>query len=654
MRMPCLALTAFVLASPALVAADQPAKPAAPATPAAGAKPAASAGPTITSFLKIRVPSAVSIAPSGAVYCRDFPDGINQLYRRDAGASLNSPMKKLTDFKDGFAGYSLSPDGKTLAISAAIGGNENTNIWVMDAATDKLKEALQNPEVQFSVQAWLRDSSGFIYRANDKSPSDFYIYRYDLKDGKSTQLLAEKGDWSVSDVTDDASRLLVSNYKSASDSRAFELDVKTGKLRDISATPTGTESANSLSGYLPGEKACFLESDFKDGMARLYVRDLSTDSTTPPTEALPASLNKFELDGASPNQERTHFAVALNEDGFGSLHVFSLSASGAGKEIALPTIEKGLVFPADFRGTTLLYSVSSANNAGLTYAVDLAKPGEAKAITARVDSEQLDLAQFRPAELVKYKSFDGMEIPAFLYLPANFKKGTPIPFVVNYHGGPEGQHRPGFDRVSQYLVSKGYGVLQPNVRGSTGYGREFQMADNYKNRIKSVKDGVEGARWLVKEGYSQNKKVAAYGGSYGGFMSVACIIEGPDVFGASVDVVGIVNMKTFLEQTKGYRRALREAEYGPLTDPEFLKTVSSIHRIDEIKCPMMIAHGLNDPRVPVGEAMQLAVALQKRGDDPELLFFPDEGHGFAKLENRIIFNERMVKFLDKHIGAGGK
>lgn len=638
--------------SGALIGAE-PAKTAAPAAKPASAS-AASAGPTITNFLKIRVPGGVSLAPGGAVYCRDFPDGINQLYRRDAGASLNSPMKKLTDFKDGLSGYSLSPDGKTIVLSAAIGGNENTNIWVMDTATDKITPALQNTEVQFSVQAWLRDSSGFLYRANDKSPSDFYLYRYDLKDGKSTQLLAEKGDWSVADITDDGSRLLVANYRSVSDSRVFELDAKTGKMRDISATPAGTDSANSASGYLPGEKACFLESDFKDGMTRLYVRDLSTDSTTPPTEALPAALNKFELDGASPNHERTHLAAALNEDGFGSLHVFSIGEKGALNEIALPKVEKGLVFPADFRGTTLAYSVSNANNAGITYAVDLANPTEAKALTARVDSETLDLAQFRPAELVKYKSFDGLEIPAFLYLPAGFKKGSPIPFVVNYHGGPEGQHRPGFDRVSQYLVSKGYGVLQPNVRGSTGYGRAFHMMDNYKKRWDSVKDGVEAARWLVKEGYARPKKIAAYGGSYGGFMSVACVIEGKDVFGASINVVGIVNMKTFLEQTKGYRRALREAEYGPLTDPDFLKTVSSIHRTDEITCPMMIAHGLNDPRVPVGEAMQLAVALQKRGDDPELLFFPDEGHGFAKLENRIIFNERMVKFLDKHIGAGSK
>jgi dipeptidyl aminopeptidase/acylaminoacyl peptidase len=176
------------------------------------------------------------------------------------------------------------------------------------------------------------------------------------------------------------------------------------------------------------------------------------------------------------------------------------------------------------------------------------------------------------------------------------------------------------------------------------------MMDNYKNRWHSVKDGVEAARWLVKSGFSQNGRIAAYGGSYGGFMSVATVIEGPDVFGASVDIVGVVNFKTFLEQTKDYRRKLREAEYGPLSDPEFLASVSPLKRVDEIKVPMLIAHGANDPRVPVGEAMQLAVGLQKRGYDPELLFFPDEGHGFAKLENRLLFAQRMVKFLQRTIG----
>jgi dipeptidyl aminopeptidase/acylaminoacyl peptidase len=232
---------------------------------------------------------------------------------------------------------------------------------------------------------------------------------------------------------------------------------------------------------------------------------------------------------------------------------------------------------------------------------------------------------------------------------------------VHYHGGPEDQHRPRFNATVQHLLSRGYGVLQPNVRGSTGYGREYHMLDNYKQRWDSVKDGVAAAEWLVKSGYATPGRIAAYGGSYGGFMSVATVVEDQErvergeraerLFGACVDVVGIVNMKTFLEKTSGYRRKLREVEYGPLADAEFLATISSIHRADKIRIPVFIAHGFNDPRVPVQEAMQLAAALKESGRAPRLFIAPDEGHGFQKLENRVYFGERMAAFLDETIGG---
>jgi len=311
-----------------------------------------------------------------------------------------------------------------------------------------------------------------------------------------------------------------------------------------------------------------------------------------------------------------------------------------------------------------VWNLSNARTPGLAFAYEIPEDPAAPAGKARqltfAETQGLDLSTFGLPELVKYEAFDGTEIPAFIYLPPGAKKGTPVPFVVNYHGGPEGQSRPGFDRTIQFLLAEGFGVMQPNIRGSSGYGRAFLMMDDYKKRWDSVRDGVDAAEWLVAQGYATPGKIAAYGGSYGGFMAVATLIEDQErveagaraerVFGASVNVVGIVNMRTFLEQTSGYRRKLREVEYGPLTDPAFLETVSSIKRADKIMVPMMIAHGLNDPRVPVGEAMQLAVALQARGMDPELFFAPDEGHGFAKLSNRLIFSDQMVRFLKRTVG----
>jgi len=250
---------------------------------------------------------------------------------------------------------------------------------------------------------------------------------------------------------------------------------------------------------------------------------------------------------------------------------------------------------------------------------------------------------------VHYSSFDGEKIPAFLYLPKDYREGRKIPFLIQYHGGPEGQYRPSFNRSFQYFVSRGFGVLAPNVRGSSGYGKAFLEADNYKNRHKSVKDGIWAAKYLVDEGFSDQKRVAAWGGSYGGFMTMAVITEAPEYFGAACNIVGIVNFETFLEQTKDYRRKLREVEYGPLEDREFLKSISPIYKVDRIDMPLMLAHGLNDPRVPVGEAMQIAVALKKRGMPVEELYFADEGHGFAKEENRLLYMQVMAEFFERYL-----
>ncbi len=647
----------------------------------AAAQPQGSARASLERFFKIRAPGMVTLAPDGSLYVRDWPDGINQLYRipKEAvgvpGEALPKSAVRLTDYKDGLAGYSLSEDGTKVLLQFASGGNENYQISLLDPAANGGKGAitplLANPKVQYAVNGWLRDGSGFLFTGNDESPNDFYIYRWDFAanggKGAATKILGREGSWSSHGVTNDASRFLVARYISASQSECYELTPSAGgapALKDISVrNDKGELASTEIIGYLPGEKSVLLKSDVENGITRLFVRDLATGTLSKP---LP-NLDKNEVDSASINHEKDLLVVVTNEDGYGVLHAYQLPTF---EEAALAPIEKGVVSVSDLQGRTIVYSLSNARTPGVCYSYTVPDPKGAKdAVSATMllqkpkqahqvtfaDTQGLELDKLPLPMLVKYKSFDGVEIPSFLWLPPGYSKasGKTIPFVVNYHGGPEGQFRPSFDRTTEYLTTRGYGVLQPNVRGSTGYGRDFLMMDDYKKRWDSVKDGVEGARWLIKEGYAAPGKIATYGGSYGGFMSVACLVEDGSsdkpVFGAGIDVVGIVNMKTFLEQTSGYRRKLREVEYGPLTDPEFLKSVSSLEKIDKIKVPMFIAHGLNDPRVPVGEAMQLAVGLQERGYDPELFFAPDEGHGFQKLRNRLIFAERMVRFLDKNI-----
>jgi dipeptidyl aminopeptidase/acylaminoacyl peptidase len=260
----------------------------------------------------------------------------------------------------------------------------------------------------------------------------------------------------------------------------------------------------------------------------------------------------------------------------------------------------------------------------------------------------IDPSLFVEPTLIKYKSFDGLEIPAFLYLPPDYQ-GKPIPFVIDVHGGPESQFRPGFVRNFQYLLLNGYGVFAPNIRGSSGYGKEYVMLDNYKKRLDSIKDVAEGAKWLIKNGYTTKDRLAIKGGSYGGYVVMAALTEFPDLFAAGIDEVGIVNFVTFLENTKTYRRELRESEYGPLTDKEFLESISPIHKVDKVKAALLVIHGENDPRVPVDEARQVIEAMRAQGGEVDSLIFSDEGHGIAKLSNRLVAYRKMVDFLDQHL-----
>lgn len=650
--------------------ATAPAAQPAPVTTTAAARTDSFAerGPGIEKFYRIRTPGTAKLANDGSLYVRDWPDGVWQLYRVTpaadgaVAAGAGRPAQKLTNFKDGLTTYSLSHDGSKLLAMTAMGGNEKTQVYLLDQKnTDpatNLKPVLENPEVVHRVHLWTYADDGIVYTANDTDQINFHMYRYDFATGQSTKLLAKEGDWNASDITKDGSRLLVEQGRSASDSDLHELDVATGQLKLLNQfVATGGQTvAISGVGYMPDEQGVLFLSDHEQGMQKLFLLDPATGTVTKP---LPA-LDRFELDGAGVDHDRTLLAVSTNEDGYSVPRLYRLPNF---ETVPLPEMEKGLAGLSDLEANRLIYSMSNARTPGLAFAYDIPKPGEPAGKSRQLtyaDTQGIDTSKFALPKLIKYKTQDGTEVPAFLHLPANYAKGTPLPFVISYHGGPESQARPGWSVQTQYLVSEGFGVLEPNVRGSTGYGRAYHMADDYKGRWTAAVDGWFAAQWLVDSGYAMPGRIASYGGSYGGFMTTAVNIEDQErlergqskqrLFGACVDVVGVINFKTFLERTSGYRRKLREVEYGPLTDPVYLDSISPLVRADKINVPVLIAHGLNDPRVPVSEAMLLAESLMRRGLDPQQVYFDDEGHGFAKLDNRLLFARRMSKFLKETIG----
>jgi dipeptidyl aminopeptidase/acylaminoacyl peptidase len=270
-------------------------------------------------------------------------------------------------------------------------------------------------------------------------------------------------------------------------------------------------------------------------------------------------------------------------------------------------------------------------------------------------------------KLIKYKSFDGREISAWYYEPSRqrsfslklndpkdasgLKSSKPtMPVIVSIHGGPESQERPGFNPLYQYYLSRGYGILAPNVRGSTGYGKTFTHLDDVKKREDSVKDIAAGVDWLKTTGGADPRRIAVMGNSYGGYMTLAAITLYPDLWAAAVDTVGISNWESFLKNTSGYRRRQREVEYGRLDkDLNFLRSVSPIKKIDRIKCPLFVIAGRNDPRVPWTEGQQMVDAIRKRGGAVEWKVYDDEGHGISKLKNRLALYPLVADFLDRNM-----
>jgi dipeptidyl aminopeptidase/acylaminoacyl peptidase len=445
----------------------------------------------------------------------------------------------------------------------------------------------------------------------------------------------------VNGLSQDGSLLIISNLTSNVANDLYLLDLNTGDYEKLTEDD-GNVWYDSPT-LMPDNKTIWLTCNGnEDGIARLAKM---TVGTSEPEYVDDGWIDqKWEIAGLTFSRDYQLMAALVNEDGYQRLKIREVES---GQELPSPPLDgmvTRVVFDKNgsavlsFQGPTRAPDVWRWN----PYATDL------KQLTFAIYAG-IDRTMFRDPKLIHYKTFDGLEIPAFLYLPPDYKEGELIPFIVNAHGGPESQFQPLFQRNIQYLMLNGYGILAPNPRGSSGYGRDYMNLDNYKNRKHSLQDYKAAVDWLFENGYTRQGMIGIRGGSYGGYVVLGMITEYPDLFSAAVDNVGIANFKTFLQNTKPYRRYVRETEYGPLSDPEFLDSVSPIHKAHLIKTPLQVIHGENDPRVPVGEARQIIAAINERGGVVDSLIFPDEGHGASKRHNVIAQYRKQVEFFDRQL-----
>ncbi len=602
--------------------------------------------PDIETFMQIGAASSPWITRDGErLYFTTAMTGTRQLFR----LTPEGWPYQLTFFPSGLSDFTLSPDERSIAVTAAPDGTERYQIFLIDAITGFQRALTEEPERRFSPPVFAPDGETIYYSANLDDPAEFHVYSQRLRTGERRRIYQNDRINSPGDVSDDGRFLLLYHTISNTRNELYRMDLRTSQIQSL--TPPGWEARFTAGAFSSDPNRVFVVADDNpEGVARISVIDGASPRLRPlfPDETSPWAVEAFAI-----SADRRVLAWCVNEDGWGRLHLWDAEA---GKPLPVPELDGIVTSPSlSDRGQVAFVYNSPTQTADIwTWEFDrVAGWGRTRGddrLTQRTFSSYagVDPAWFTPPRLIRYESFDGTKIPAFLYLPPGSKSG-PIPFVIDVHGGPEGQFRPYFNRHFQYLLIHGYGILAPNVRGSRGYGRAYLEADDYRKRLDSVRDLAWSAKYLIGEGYSSPDRIGVKGASYGGYMTLAVLTEYPDLLAAGIDEVGIANFETFLSETAVYRRELRETEYGPLEDREFLRSISPIHKVDRIRGALLVVHGENDPRVPVGEARQILRALQSRSVPVDSLIFPDEGHGVAKRPNRLLLYRRMVEFFDRHL-----
>lgn len=604
--------------------------------------------PDIGTFMQVGAARPAGYSFSGQdVYFYSGASGDGQIYRITA----DGWPYQLTTFEDGVdvssraAIFYLCHDGSMAVVGASAGGSEQSQLFLLDTRTGQVLQLTHFENVQIRSVVWAPDDAAIFYRSNQENGQDFFIYRMEISSGEFEKVFGSTdgigGYNTVQDLSKDGTKLLIGNYTSNVNNDLYLLNLATGEHQKLNEDSEDVYYGTPF--IMPDNKTIWMTCNNNDaGVSRLASMTVGSSEVSYVNDGWIDP--KWEIDELTVSPDRTTMAALYNENGYIKMKLRDIASGNEVPSPPLNGIIGGGFFDED--GNVLI------SFEGPTRAPDVWKWNPATEELKQLTFSQyagIDRELFSDPSLIQYKSFDGLEIPAFLYLPPGYEKGKPIPFLVHAHGGPESQYKPYFIRNVQYMLLNGYGVLAPNPRGSSGYDREYIMMDNYKNRKNSLKDYKAGVEWLVENEYTQPGMIGIRGGSYGGYVVLGMITEYPDLFSAAIDIVGIANFKTFLENTKPYRRALRESEYGPLSDPEFLKEISPIHKAHLIKTPLLVIHGENDPRVPVGEARQIIAAVQSSGGVVDSLIFPDEGHGVRKRVNIIAEYRKQIEFLDTHL-----
>jgi dipeptidyl aminopeptidase/acylaminoacyl peptidase len=547
--------------------------------------------------------------------------------------------RQLTFYTETVGSADVSPSGGAFLFGKDRGGDEYFQSYLFNLGTGDVTQ-FSEPGSRNGSGLWADDGSVVAWARTTAGDPNNDILVANPADPESRRVVLEgEGAIGPVDWSADGRTLLLQRYISIAKSRLFKLDVASGTLTEINPEDDVAYSG----GALLADGSVLTVTD-KDSEFANLVRIAPDGTTTTYTGDIDWDVSDWTL---SPDE--TTVAFTLNEGGLGTIRLLDVASGHVRPGPTLPVgIASGLTFSPG--GTQVGFTFNGATSPADAWSFDIATLNLTRWTEAETGG--LNAAGFLTPEMFSYPNTDGMDIPAFIYRPQG---AGPHPVIVSIHGGPESQSRPGFNSTYQYWAKElGLAVVVPNVRGSSGYGKTYVSLDNGLNRKKSVEDIGALLDWIATQPELDASRVVVHGGSYGGYMVLASMIDYGDRLAGGVNIVGISDFKTFLENTEGYRVDLRREEYGDERDPvvaAFFDEISPLKNAHRITQPLFIIQGYNDPRVPYTEAEQILAAVKANGVKTWFMMAMDEGHGFRKLSNREAQREAETLFLQEILGV---
>jgi dipeptidyl aminopeptidase/acylaminoacyl peptidase len=543
---------------------------------------------------------------------------------------------------------SPSPEVSGFLFTRDVGGSEQYQIFYYDLDTGE-HQMLTDGKSRNGDMRWSNRGGRFAFSTTLRNGRDWDLHLVDVNSpGSSVPVLELEGNWEVRDWSPDDKKLLALRYVSINETYLYLLDLETGELRPLDPTEENIAYGGGL--FSKEGRGIFFTSDRKGEFRRLWYYHLESGETSAFTERIDWDVGEFTL-----SRDGRYLAFVVDEDGIDRLHVLGLRTMD---ELVLPPLPVGRIYSLKFSpdGTRLGMVLNTPQTPGDVYVLHLTTKELVRWTYSETSGLKAD--DFIVPQLIRYETFDRVNrrprtIPAFYYKP---RGEGPFPVIIDIHGGPEIQARPYFSARMQFWVNElNIAVLQPNVRGSRGYGKSYLLLDNGFKREDAVRDIGALLDWIEQQPELEDDRVAVYGSSYGGYMVLSAMTHYNNRLRAGIDLYGISNFVTFLENTRDYRRYLRRAEYGDERDlqmREFLLRISPTTNAAKITKPLFIFQGLNDPRVPVSESEQMVATIRNNGGLVWYLLAKDEGHGLSKRANRDYFHEAMVLFLERFLLNG--